>query len=99
MHRTVSHNDVIIIMSDVTQVDLCTPNPCKNASVCVDYGHYLACSCYPGYAGATCELDIDECASSPCRHGGTCRDAVNGFACDCLPDYFGPTCELSKGQG
>ena len=36
---------------------------------CIDYTGSYSCTCYPGYTGQNCTIDINECASSPCRHG------------------------------
>ncbi len=44
-----------------TQIDDCAINPCKNGGFCADGTNAYACSCTPGYSGATCEVLLGSC--------------------------------------
>lgn len=51
-------------------------------------------SCWSGYTGQHCEIDINECYSDPC-HYGTCKDGLASFTCYCRPGYTGRLCETN----
>jgi len=54
---------------------------------------FICLSCYPGYTGGLCQIDIDECLSSPCQNGGTCSQPYpNMYTCRCPRNYRGPQC-------
>ena len=76
--------------------------PCENGNWS-DNATSFSCSCYEGYNGTRCELDIRECNDAPCLNNGTCVDSrVNstvhssvfpGYKCECTVDYTGKQCE------
>lgn len=48
-----------------------------NGGQCIDGINNYTCSCYLGFTGKNCEIDINECESSPCQYGGTCLQRSN----------------------
>ncbi|XP_043916972.1 sushi, von Willebrand factor type A, EGF and pentraxin domain-containing protein 1 isoform X2 [Protopterus annectens] len=72
----------------------CFENPCNNGT-CQKQGTGIGytCTCYSGFAGSKCEIDIDECSSGPCQNGAACIDDIGTFQCHCLPGYLGTLCE------
>ncbi|XP_059901037.1 cubilin [Gadus macrocephalus] len=79
--------------SDVCQ----TNNPCVNGQcAATTTGPGYACTCSPGWAGATCDQNVDECAGNPCQNGGTCTDGLNGFTCTCTALWTGPLCQTQQ---
>jgi hypothetical protein len=72
--------------------DPCAPNPCDHGACTAEAGAY-SCSCFAGYAGDRCEIDVNECESAPCVNG-TCLDRVDSYECDCgATGYTGEHCE------
>lgn len=55
----------------------------------------FVCVCKPGYAGASCEIDVNECSSQPCKNG-QCVDLINSFKCvNCTElGFTGPQCDI-----
>jgi hypothetical protein len=52
-------------------------------------------SCYDGFTGALCQIEIDECRSAPCQNGGTCiQPYPNLYTCLCTDKYEGPQCSI-----
>ena len=47
------------------------------------------CSCFAGYRGERCDLDLDECASSPCLNGASCTNEFNRYSCMCTVGFTG----------
>ena len=80
----------------IPDTDECSSNPCLNGAKCKDAVNGFSCSCFAGFTGTLCEIQIDECSSDPCLNGGTCEDAVNGFTCSCLDGFTGTTCQISE---
>ena len=39
------------------------------AGRCIDLLNNYSCSCYLGFEGRNCDVDIDYCKSSPCVNG------------------------------
>ena len=58
----------------VPDLNYCTHHkPCLNGATCTNTGQgSYTCSCPPGFAGASCEIQVNECSGSPCRNGGSC---------------------------
>ena len=50
---------------------------------CVDGVNNYSCSCYPGFKGRTCEIDINECDFGFCQNNASCEDRVNDYQCNC----------------
>ena len=54
----------------------CSSNPmaCGNNGECkertVDGFTNKICSCYPGYTGDSCDMQVDDCSKEPCFHRG-----------------------------
>ncbi len=61
----------------------CEPDGCEN------HGN---CTCFPGYTGQECDINIDECQEAPCPKNSVCVDGVNSFTCRCLEGFSGPNC-------
>ncbi len=56
---------------------------------------YIFSSCYAGYAGTNCEIDINECQSQPCQNNGVCITPYpNMYACQCRTNYVGSQCQI-----
>lgn len=51
----------------------CEPNGCQN------YGN---CTCFPGYSGPECEIEINECEDADCTEGSVCVDGIGSFTCE-----------------
>lgn len=50
-------------------------------------------SCYDGFTGALCQIEINECRSAPCQNGGTCLQPYpNLYTCLCPEKFGGPQC-------
>jgi predicted outer membrane repeat protein len=96
---TTSRTDLYVLVDDIMvltwlsasgNLELCTPNPCKNGAACSVplYRYLYVCSCTPGFEGVNCEHTVsDECASKPCRNGGQCVDGVQDYLCKCTALY------------
>ncbi|MCK6546409.1 hypothetical protein L6R52_11215 [Myxococcota bacterium] len=53
-----------------------------------------ACTCFPGYFGATCADACPGGAATPCSGRGTCDDGRAGSGtCACAPDFAGAACD------
>ncbi|RWS30688.1 cubilin-like protein [Leptotrombidium deliense] len=69
------------------------PCPCVNGwCLILDNGGYN-CSCYPGYTGDVCNVEINQCINDPCKNGATCIPIRNSFMCTCDVEWGGETCE------
>ena len=74
----------------------------------MEFGMFQAynCSCFDGFEGVNCEIDVDECASNPCQNDATClqrsqSDAydvttADGYDCECAEGFTG---KLGAGTG
>ncbi|KAG8436582.1 hypothetical protein GDO86_007622 [Hymenochirus boettgeri] len=67
---------------------------CYNYSNCTEGGGNLRCTCFPGFVGERCEIDVDECDSDPCLNGGLCQNLPNRFHCICDMNFAGDRCEI-----
>lgn len=56
------------------------------------------CTCIPGTAGESCEVNYDDCYSNPCMHNVQCTDTVQGFLCDCPEGTSGPDCSFNPDE-
>ena len=52
--------------------------PDCEANGCQNFGN---CTCFPGYTGVDCEIEIDECTDANCPENTVCVDEVNAFSC------------------
>jgi hypothetical protein len=75
--------------------DVCDPNPCENAGMCVEGIGQYTCNCALGYAGARCEIAVGYCTSSACENGGTCIDGQDSYTCQCSTGFSGTRCETN----
>ena len=65
---------------------------CVNGKCTLQIDYEYICSCYPGFAGETCENNIDECMNVSCIHG-SCKDKVNNYFCECDTGFKGQLCD------
>ena len=65
---------------------------CVNGKCTLQIDYEYICSCYPGFAGETCENNIDECTNVTCLHG-SCKDKVNNYFCECDTGFKGQLCD------
>lgn len=61
----------------------CDPEACARSG---------QCTCYPGYTGIDCDINIDDCQAASCPGNSTCVDGINSFTCQCLEGYSGKNC-------
>lgn len=69
-------------------LNYCTHHkPCMNGATCSNTGQgSYTCSCRPGFAGASCEIQVNECAGNPCRNGGSCTVSAPPHCSPCPPE-------------
>ncbi|CAL4154580.1 unnamed protein product, partial [Meganyctiphanes norvegica] len=72
---------------------VCYEHECQNDGYCANPADVYSCSCYEGFTGSRCEVNIDECIGNECQNGATCVDGINQYTCACLPGYEGTFCE------
>ncbi|KAK0424429.1 hypothetical protein QR680_008667 [Steinernema hermaphroditum] len=56
------------------------------------------CTCFPGYTGANCSIDINECddnGENVCAYDMPCIDGINDFTCICAEGLSGKKCEIN----
>ncbi|XP_028418294.1 neurogenic locus notch homolog protein 1-like [Dendronephthya gigantea] len=74
--------------------------PCLNGK-CNNTQPGFSCSCFAGYTGQRCEIEIDECADNPCFLGVSCTDLVASFKCGPCPTGYtgdGENCTRVDGK-
>ncbi|KAK3094096.1 hypothetical protein FSP39_024081 [Pinctada imbricata] len=54
--------------------------PCNDVIRATTFNPFV-CSCYPGYKGEWCQIDIDECLGDPCGIMNHCIDRINYYQC------------------
>lgn len=86
-------------ISECTDVDDCTTNPCVHGS-CKDTGlNAHVCTCTAGWSGPDCSQDMDECAdaaASQCHLHASCVNQPGSYTCACSAGFQGDghVCEL-----
>ena len=81
-------------------VDECSvSNPCQNGASCHNRVGGYWCSCFAGWTGTHCEVNIDDCASNPCRFNGTCVDGIGKHTCKCTQGRTGQFLTIIKDLG
>ncbi|XP_041471913.1 fibropellin-3-like [Lytechinus variegatus] len=72
-----------------TNINECSPEPCRNGGTCIDGINSYTCSCRTGYTGNICDQDVDECAldSSLCANGRCVNTLVGLHTCVCNSGY------------
>ncbi|KAK0424432.1 hypothetical protein QR680_008668 [Steinernema hermaphroditum] len=56
------------------------------------------CTCFPGYTGADCSININECddnGENVCAYDMPCIDGINDFTCICAEGLSGKKCEIN----
>ncbi|XP_052792518.1 fibropellin-3-like [Mya arenaria] len=86
-----------LVQVEDVDVNECASFPCANG-VCSDHVGYFTCSCFPGYTGTCCAINIDDCQSGPCLNGGLCKDGVNSYTCTCRRGYTGDNCQTDTNE-
>ncbi|GIY95856.1 protein crumbs [Caerostris extrusa] len=71
---------------------LCWDEDCEHGS-CYNRTDSYDCSCYDGYEGQYCEVDMCD-TKNPCVNGGFCShsDSLIMLMCSCPKGFTGPTC-------
>lgn len=60
------------------------------------YNVIVFCSCFKGWKGDQCSIDINECLKNDICYGyGICNNSVGGFLCDCFNGFIGLKCEIN----
>ncbi|KAL3870958.1 hypothetical protein ACJMK2_038983 [Sinanodonta woodiana] len=86
------------IPSFCDDADECSSSPCMHGS-CQDGLHSFTCTCYRGFTGIRCDVNIDDCAVNVCMNQSTCVDGTDGYTCLCPPSYTGQFCEIKMVDG
>ncbi|XP_050414381.1 fibropellin-1 [Patella vulgata] len=72
--------------------DVCSLNPCKSNSECVDTWNSYTCPCSKGWTGVNCSDSIDDCIGNNCQNGAPCVDGHNSYSCNCTAGFGGQFC-------
>jgi len=87
-------------------IDDCASNPCYNGGTCLDDGHIpnnFECTCFEGWEGDQCRIDIDECdlgtANCDAEERASCANTDGSFQCSCDEGWTGDGYEpFSSGE-
>jgi len=81
-------NDIIDDCSYPEQIS------CSSNGICNDGNQTFTCSCFSGFNGSFCEIDIAPCDPSPCENNATCADlGPDQYECICMDGFSGDNCE------
>ncbi|KAL3870955.1 hypothetical protein ACJMK2_038980 [Sinanodonta woodiana] len=86
------------IPSFCDDADECSSSPCMHGS-CQDGLHSFTCTCYKGFTGIRCDVNIDDCTVNVCMNQSTCVDGTDGYTCLCPSSYTGQFCEIKMVDG
>ena len=62
----------------------CAGQPCLNAYSCKDLIGGYQCTCFTGWAGLDCDINVHSCQGQ-CQNGGSCKALARGYECVCPP--------------
>lgn len=65
--------------------------PTCGANNCQNTGN---CTCFPGFTGEGCAVDIDECLDVTCPSNSKCVDGIDSYSCTCLDGFSGENCTI-----
>ncbi|XP_072517038.1 protein crumbs homolog 1 [Salminus brasiliensis] len=83
---------------------LCHPPICQGNATCQSTGGRpgeLACHCWPGLSGHSCQSSAELCARTLCGESARClavTHRVPGYICLCRPGYTGTLCQREVDQ-
>ena len=52
-------HDLRMVILNVSDINECSPDPCKNGGTCVDLVGSYRCNCKTGYSGDDCETGLN----------------------------------------
>ncbi|KAH3772542.1 hypothetical protein DPMN_173883, partial [Dreissena polymorpha] len=74
------------------QTTHCELSPCLNGTCSHDDAGFT-CTCFPGYGGKRCQMDLAVCGRKFCSGRGQCNISTNDtISCLCAIEYKGETC-------
>jgi hypothetical protein len=81
----------------LTDIDLCSSQPCYNNGTCLSQLNTFTCECSPNSKGIYCQELIDPCVTNPCLNNGQCQRENNTYKCNCSSNlYTGHHCEIYR---
>ncbi|CAF1554092.1 unnamed protein product [Adineta ricciae] len=80
----------------LTDIDLCSSQPCYNNGTCHSQLNTFTCQCPPYAQGTYCQELIDPCDSNPCLNTGQCQRRNHSYECNCTSTYTGTHCEIYR---